>query len=426
MMTEVSRSPSLPPAVQRYDRLTEYMLFFLISNATFLQKFNISWDGGANSLPVNLFLMLATVGIGIVTKRLVLRPQQTICFLIMMGGLTLSQLLGNHAFSIAGISLLLLIHSPYIFGIKEGAARPGIELLFFQKVCVIIAIAGTLQFFMQFVIGWQNAFLLDTLDIGQPFLVLQSPTMNNLNPVSYGGDIYKSNGFFLNEPSFMCQFLAIGTIIEIVYFKNMRRLAIFAMGISVTFSGTGLIILFCLTPFYLLQKRQFLLLLGLCITLITAPVWAPAIGLGSTLDRVGEFKNENSSGYARFISPFRQIDEFVFPNNDTLFFGNGSGTMIRSTKGKVDYTTWDPTWAKLVFEYGVVGTLSYLPFVILVFIRTKRSPYLKGALMITFFLLGGNLASSYTQLLVMAMLAWPSRTNNDINISELEPKAVTS
>ncbi len=396
---------------KEFDRVAEWLLFALIIGTTLLQKLSIP-IGGGNVLPISFFLMLGVTAFGVISNRLEIRVLRCAVTLAMIGGLASTQLLGaafgNHVVSLGALSLMAAMHLPYAFGLKQSAARSGVELNFFQNMCVLLSLLGIAQYFLQFVIGWQNAFFLDATWPGNSSFLLHAPHMNNLNEIGYRSNVYKSNGVFLNEASFLSQFLSLAFIIEVLYYRRILRIALYLFGIAVTFSGTGLILILAVTPLYLLQQRQFLLLFGLVLIVALAPVWAPLVGLEHTVARAGEFFSETSSGYARFVSPFRQIEEFVFSGVDTILFGNGSGSISRVVEHRVDYATFDPTWAKLVFEYGFCGALFYMPFVVSVFLAPERSAFLKIGLLIAYFILGGNLAAPYIHLLVLALLAWPA------------------
>lgn len=401
----------MPSSNKEFDRVAEWLLFALIIGTTLLQKISIP-IGGGNVLPLSFFLMLGVTAFGVISNRLEVRASRCVVTLAMIGGLASAQLLGtffgNSVVSLGALSLLAVMHVPYFFGLKRNTARSGVELSFFQNMCVLLSLFGIAQYFLQFVIGWETAFFLDTIWPGQSSFILHAPQMNSLNEIGYGSNIYKSNGVFLNEASFLSQFLSLAFIIEVLYYRRIMRIALYLFGIGVTFSGTGLLLILAVTPLYLLQQRQFFMLFGLVLVVALAPVWAPLVGLEHTVARAGEFFSEHSSGYARFVSPFRQIEEFVLPGAETLLFGNGSGSITKLVEHRVDYATFDPTWAKLVFEYGVCGALFFIPFVVSVFFTPEKSPFLKIGLLIAYLVLGGNLAAPYIHLLVLALLAWPA------------------
>jgi hypothetical protein len=400
-----------------YDRLAEFLILMQIIGATFFQKLAVSL--GASELFMSFFLMIALCGFGFVTSRLEIRKTAFLLYLLLFGGLLSTQSLSGYDFSFPSVMLLLTMHLPYIFGLKEGMTRPGVELRFYQKVMLILAILGITQFFLQFVIGKELAFFMDAL-------VPESITkqgFHGMNHLSYGSDIVKSNGVFFLEPSMFSQFLAIAIVIEVIYFRNLMRLFTYLAAIAVTYSGTGLIILFLLIPVYLLQKRRIGVLALMLGVVLTAPMWAPQVGLGRMVERASEFTDPNSSGYARFISMFPFIETHILPDPSALFFGRGAGSIPwkeGDALGNVDYETFNPSWAKLFFEYGTIGVMFYLCFMIYIFKSPPRSGYLKAALIILITILGEYLTPPTVHGIIVALLAWPSR--DSIRIFEDEER----
>ncbi len=78
------------------------------------------------------------------------------------------------------------------------------------------------------------------------------------------GDVLKSNGFFLMEPSACSQFMALGLIIEVLSARRIATLARFATGLLLSFSGTCWIVLaaFGRTAFVGLGRRGAVIGLG--------------------------------------------------------------------------------------------------------------------------------------------------------------------
>ena len=213
---------------------------------------------------------------------------------------------------------------------------------------------GIAQSIAQFLIGPALPFSLDLFLPGS----LSLEGFNQLIPLSYGASVYKSNGVFLAEPSFFSQFLAVGVIIEVVRRCRPSRLGLYLVALLCSYSGSGLIMLAVFVPFYLVQRRQFTLLAmgGLCIVVIVLA--ADSLQLDALVSRAREFSNPGSSGYARFISPFVYIRDHLFADPVTLLLGRGPGTVTEHFESYY-YTPFDPTWAKLIYEFGVLGCAAY-------------------------------------------------------------------
>ena len=390
-----------------HDRLSEWLLFSLIISATILQKIILP-VGGNLDLFLGLPLLLVIAATGYVTRRLRVTPVTLLAYAAMAGILCLTQVFASQEISIASLLLLLVVHLPYILTLRPGATRPGIALLFYQRVMFLCAVLGMLQYFGQFAVGAEWAFPMENI-VPQSIV---AKGFHGMNPIGYASAIYKSNGIFFLEPAMFCQMLAIALVIETVYFHNTRRLAAYLVGIAVTFSGTGLLILFVLAPMYLIAHRRFLVLLLAVLILATAGLWAPAIGLGPTYERAFEFTDPNSSGFARFISIFYVLAAFLTTATKFLF-GIGAGTIHDNALPRaLGFATFDPSWGKVAFEYGFLGLAAYLGFLLVLMTRSPQSGYLKTALMLQFLFLGEFVLPPTLHAILMALIVWPAIGND--------------
>ena len=66
---------------------------------------------------------------------------------------------------------------------------------------------------------------------------------NYLQPLHYGARFYKPNAVVFLEVSLISQFTALAMIIELVYFTQIWRLAVYAGVLVAIFAGTGLLLL---------------------------------------------------------------------------------------------------------------------------------------------------------------------------------------
>jgi len=383
------------------DSLAKWLLYSQIIAATFLQKIAIPL-GQHTQVFLALVIMLGAAGIGIVSQRMEIRTTRLALYLLMAGGVTLIQLLRASEFSATSLLLLLVIHLPYAVGLKNGITCTEDALAFFRKIMVIIALVGLAQFALQFIIGRQYAFFLDTL-FPQEWI---ASGFNQLIPTHYNSALCKSNGFFMLEPSIFSQFLALSLIIEMVCFKNPKVIALYLAALLTTFSGTGLVILAAVVPAYLLFQRKYTLLAGVGVAFIAFLWIAPYVGLADYAGRVNEFTKTTTSGYARFLSIFSTIRDFVLPHTDTLLLGLGAGS-FRDVGQHVSYAWHAPTWGKIFVEYGLIGALVYFPLLMYVFFTSQQSPYIKVALGIQFLFLAEYALNPTVHNLLLALLAWP-------------------
>ena len=319
-------------------------------------------------------------------------------------------LIGGNDFSFPSYAYLVVILLPYALKLNNTLVRKGQELIFFQNIMVCFSILGIIQFFLQFLIGADWAFLIDTK---LPASIIKQH-YNSMNSLGYGSTTYKSTAFFMQEPSIFSQLLSIAILIELIYFMNLKRLALYFAALAVTFSGTGLIILAVLTPFYLIATRRIGLLIAGVAFITTLPFWGEYVGLGYTINRIAEFGSTNSSAYARFISPFITVVDKLFPEGvwHTLF-GLGAGSMIRTMGAGVDYEVATSTWSKIIFEYGFVGAILFYLYMGYLMFSGRKNLFLVFAIFIQFYFLGEFILAPTVHALIIAFLVWPSTTRDD-------------
>lgn len=377
------------------------MLAWIILSVTIFIKFAIPVAGYQFFLAV--FMMVGIIAYGFTFGYLTLHSKRFLLFLMLAGVLISTQLLGGHDFSVPSVMMLLFIHVPYIFRFSR-PVDPAYSFDFFQKLMVFVSIVGILQYFGQYVIGSNLAFPLD-------FFVPEAFFMqgyNGLNELTLGGEHYKSNGVFIQEPSNMSQLLALGLIIEGVFYRRWKVIALFLFALAVTFSGTGIMVLMMVLPIFLLIRKRFLTLLFMIVLFVSAPVWAPYVGLERTVERATEFTSKRSSGYARFISPIVSIDNLLLTQGwQDITFGLGAGFMGDiGSEVKTDYETAGSTWGKIVIEYGLIGALMYLVFMSYILMTTEKNFYIVFALVATFLFMGEYLFPPTVHFLMIAMLVW--------------------
>jgi hypothetical protein len=230
----------------------------------------------------------------------------------------------------------------------------------FSNLMLIAAVAGILQFFVQFV--YKAPWLFDFTD----YIPLLFRGGGTYNTVISAGSFFKSNGFFFREPSTCSQYLALALICEIALWRrNLRKLSLPRMAtlglcLLLTYSGTGLVTLFIGLMFPLgLKTALRMSALGVAGLLI---FWllGDALNLGFTAKRVNEFSKPGTSAYARFVAPVNFIQGQMDSHSITFLIGHGPGSVTRNAVHKATYENADPTWAKALFEYGVLGFLTFV------------------------------------------------------------------
>lgn len=384
------------------DLLARSLIVALLVANTLLQKFAIPGGGGA--LPLALLITVVLLSVGIVMGRLYPMPILCLGVVATAGILALSTALTPApSFSFNALALVVALLVPYAFAFHAAALDPAFPARMFTLFAAVFAVIGVVQFLAQFVIGAERAFWLDFAL--PPDLLLGG--FNNLNETSYQSGIYKANGFFLLEAAFLNQFLCVALLIELCTTRRWRFLAIYGAGIVVTYSGTGLLMLAAVAPAYVLRHRHYALAGAAVLAFVLLFLFADDLGLSLFRNRTDEFFSDQSSAFARFFSIFYLLNDFAWTDPLSVLFGRGPGSVAESFT-IVSYSAFDPSWGKLVYEYGIVGFLAYSVFLGFCIFRSEGSVYLKMALLLQFMFLGGYIATTPVHIEIWTLLVWPT------------------
>jgi hypothetical protein len=174
-----------------------------------------------------------------------------------------------------------------------------------------------------------------------------------------GTGLIKANGYFLRESATLSLVMAQALILEYYGRSRWRVLGILAVGLITSFSGSGILALIAgfVLPRSIGRTPVFIATLAGVIGVLFVLYSADVPFLNSYFARFDEFTTPNTSGYARFIAPFEMTSR-GFQEFTSTWLGNGAGTYLREAGLlKVKYEVNDPTWAKLLYEYGVLGSM---------------------------------------------------------------------
>jgi hypothetical protein len=376
------------------DALIGTMLFgtmFLARFATYVGRSELSL-----TLVLTLVSVVTMVGLGLLRVNLT----RFILFCLAIAAVTISAAFGSEGrVSTTSFILLIVLYAAYVFELPPEPGRFEWTIRLFRAFSTFIAVAGIVQFFAQIAVPGPTLFTFESFL--PPKIV--SHGFNYIIPVPNLPSMNKSNGFFLLEPSSFSQLMALAIILEIEFFHNPRRIIVYILGMLLSFSGTGTIMFLAFVPALLIRQGNLRLVLLFAFLAICALIFGDALHLTSLTARLGEFGSNRSSGFARFISPFYLFDDFILPHMRTTLFGYGPGS-IDPFFNATDYQVHDPTWGKLFFEYGVVGSVPFMIFVIYCLFAHARSLWLSGALFFNYLLLGGNLLDARLQPFMLALV----------------------
>jgi hypothetical protein len=237
-------------------------------------------------------------------------------------------------------------------------AREIDESTFFQAatdILMIVACAGIAQFALQF-IGLRLFSFTGIL----PDSILYERLYNVQIPLEFG-DLFKSNGFFLLEPSLFSQAMAMAMIIEVLSARRLWHLVVFTVALALSFSGTGWLVLgtFLVSVVGRLGRRGLVIAAYTVVTLVIVGslllLLAPDVATTFT-DRFGEFSQPGTSGNLRFVTPLQFLHDVLVHDDWSWLFGIGAGVSEKLTM-PYDYNVNTPI--KILLEYGLPAVILY-------------------------------------------------------------------
>jgi hypothetical protein len=396
------RSVARPQA----DGVTMATLAVVIGACIFLQRFAVPF--GDSQIPASFavgylgFLWLLLRG------RLNIDRQVFGLFLATLAFMTLSLIVSATRASLLSFGYLLAIYALYVFRLKHPAGCFARALNIFLTLMSVCALLGMAQFALQFVVNQDLVFPLDSY---MPESILLDG-YNVIIPLSYGDNVMRSNGVFFLEPSFFSQFLGLAVVIELLGARRATRLLLFAGAMLVCYSGTGLLLVFVFLPWILMRRGNASVIFAMGVLAIVLSLAGGVIDLDTLTGRVSEFSSTESSGFARFISPFYMLRDFAASSTGTFLFGRGPGAIEQVMKEAFTYDAYlafDPTWIKLILEYGFFSAVSFAAFIGAALFRGTRNRMLSWAILFFYLFLGGYLLNGLVHCLFVVLCVWHNR-----------------
>jgi hypothetical protein len=216
----------------------------------------------------------------------------------------------------------------------------------------------------------------------------------------------KSNGFFLREPTSFSFAMAFALLCELSLTRRKWAMAIFAIGLMVTYSGSGLVALAVAMLFPLRPRSLLQLVLAVTLGALAFLVLGDDLNLSYTVDRADEINaNNRSSAYLRFIDPGVVLFQHLDSNPWTSLLGHGPGSLPRMTGA------YESTFAKAPFEYGLLGSLAAGLLILAALNRSACPIRMRVALGLDWVLLSSAVLSPGALLnIYMISAMWPKRT----------------
>jgi hypothetical protein len=386
-----------PPAAagdRLAPRLFELAFVALVLSTTVLERFGLNF--GSYSCNAALFAMYAFLGVAGVRGALTVSPARLTLYGACMTVALASAMLNERASSLSSVALLAVMYLPFVFVLAPGSdLGPERARRVFLDVAFACAIAGILQFYAQ---RFVHADWLFDFTPRIPTFLRGPSGYNTVIPVAGS---FKSNGFFFREPSGASFVLALALMMEVLGPRRLARVAALGLALLLTYSGTGLLALAIGLAVPMtgrnLVRVALVLGVGACLFLLLEE----PLNLSFTLARLDEFGSERSSAYIRYVAPARLLTETAANAPWLLWFGHGPGTIFQQTIG---YEFHDPTWAKLIFEYGIVGFVAFVSL-FLVALAVPAAPLrVRAMLFAGWLIMGGHLLSPEQNFMTLALV----------------------
>jgi hypothetical protein len=218
-----------------------------------------------------------------------------------------------------------------------------------------------------------------------------------------GSSLIKSNGLFLVEPSAMSQVAALGIMIEVIEFRRPRYMLLLTLGLLLAYSGSGIVMLLLGLPLSALVNRRAQLPTLLVSVLAFGLLVTGIVDLPSFTDRIGEFEDTRASGFVRFVSPFWMAEEhFGVASLPEWLRGKGPSSEDAFIPGTV-YIASSATWFRLIYEYGLIGTLIFACFLGSCFRRSRCPKPLMASLMFLYVFNSNNLHCTWLVIIMVVL-----------------------
>jgi O-antigen ligase len=396
--------PNTTPAPNHALWRDRWPIVVALFGCIFLQRFGIPM--GELKLPIVVPVVAAVFLVLLIQNRALVSEAPAIFYIffciyaLFSAGLALAVPPQGTIASVFSLGYLLLLYSFIVLRVRP--ALGVIETLkIFRSFVTIIAICAVLQFAAQFA-GIRLFSFAEFI----PEALLLEPAYNVVIPIWYGSAVYKANGFFLLEPSFLSQFVAIALVIEFLYFGSAVRMGLLVLALLVAFSGTGFLILgFAVVVASVLERRALwrvaiLLVVGGSVVALFGALIAPEY-IDSMVRRTSELNSNEASGFIRFISPYMMVMDATADPRSILGFGPGTAERFES----LGYEYGINALTKILIEYGIPGLAVYVLLLISCFYRADMRAL--SAVGFFWFIFGGGYhltpAVVYT---LAALFAW--------------------
>ena len=396
------------------------LLRLLVLSLLLLQRLTVP---GTGKIPLLLLVTLVLLGFGVASGVLRVDPIRGRLYALAVGLLTLLAFVALCRGRSVSLNSLFFVPALYLIGIftvhaLDQETRDRVLRLFGNVMCFFAGVS-----LAQLGIQYAGVKYQDYLALFVPKSLL-IPGYNTGNPITYGSPIYRSNGVLFLEPSFVSLFLGLALVISIYQGRRSLVLILLAAGIVPTLAGNGLVV--AIPGIVAIAGTDRARYLGrLVAPLVVALAVAVVTPLGSLFaTRSSEFHGNNTSSSLRLILPYDLLVPAIRADISTMLLGRGPGEADRLIAATRIDGLLTPTTAKLGLEYGLVGGIVFLLFLLYVFLNgSTRLPWMPG-LLLAYFILNAALLQTVLALAPLVFLSLLKVNEGPDGSGQSEPAAV--
>ncbi|HTJ56941.1 MAG TPA: hypothetical protein VL418_05175 [Devosiaceae bacterium] len=408
-MTTYAAEPK-PPERAQIEAVAYACFAILMISVIFLQK--IGMTIGNIVVPIGLFSSFAVIAF-LLSRGLGAIDKIQLCFYCIFVSLGATDIAVDAGSSLSSFLLVSALALPFVFNmpVSRYTSQRAMNLFVTFMLCTapIVLVEWALQIVLRPGL-WVN------LDAVIPKALLVPGYMYR-HPTAFQSPWMQPNAAVFLEVSILSQFLAIAIMIELSYSRRPLRLAILFFTMLITLGGSGPFMLALSSPLLLLYAPRRLLLPGIIfagavlIALSFTSVFSDFTG------RIFEFQNAHGSAHGRYIVPLQVLEE-QFAKGPVIFYGNGPGSGDAVGAGF--------SFNKLLYEYGLLATISYYVVFLRMLFKSGHPPLVIWALFLYFSFLGGGLGVPLYPLACMTLAGFlrvhPSPVEADQTTSMAHPQ----
>jgi hypothetical protein len=192
------------------------------------------------------------------------------------------------------------------------------------------------------------------------------------DPITYGSEFYKSNGWIALEPSFLSFMIGVCLVSALVTRMSVVKVLVLVAGLLSTVAGSGMAVvavyLVCLLIVGRIGSlRRYALPVLLLIGSFTTTIFGQVVS-----GRVLEFGDSRSSTSLRAIEPYIQLWPYWVSDPVSLVVGQGAGSSAEIVNGLAITGLLVPNTAKVLFDYGLVGGIGLIVLMLVTYVRSPE------------------------------------------------------